>query len=191
MGTRIAVTCVLDGRSVIAVIDASGGNRLIVGASEGRAVDPNWSPDGSRLAYGVVTGPGGLIVVDRLDGSGPAVLARHDQGVPRSPIWLTGTLVAYALGSGEHAAVRVVNAFSGEPVAELRHSGLGRLIGVRRSAQDARWIESVRLRFPNNIVSPGQFIDVEPQITDAHGEPVSVGAADLTWACPMSPCWFT
>ena len=75
-----------------------------------RSVDPEWSPDGTKIAYTRGRYPGGDIWVMNADGTGAARLTagpRHDM----DPAWSRdGRWICYSSGTYEAAQLRVVRA---------------------------------------------------------------------------------
>ena len=70
----------------IVAIDANGDNRVNVSNEAGGDVDPDWSPDGSKLTWVHFYDGKGDIMVSNADGTGKVNLTNHPKE-DRSPTW--------------------------------------------------------------------------------------------------------
>ncbi len=126
---------------------------------------PEWSPDGTKIAFSRDTGNQGLIAVMNADGTGITPLTDDDGNT--CPTWSPdGTKIAYSDGPGD---IVIIDALDGTvlvtlPVGtcELSWSPLGDLIAFAR----------------------GNGIEVIAPVTGAVAQPVTTDPADAwpTWA---------
>jgi Tol biopolymer transport system component len=120
----------IGGQPAFWTIRPDGSDATKIGVDVPGSVDvPSWSPDGSRITFGVNSfdaphpeGGNWDVYVANADGSAPTRLTNDH--VDHSPVWSPdGKLIAYVFGSGDDQQIRVMNA-DGSNTRELT-SGRG------------------------------------------------------------------
>jgi TolB protein len=93
-------------------MNADGTNQIVLGSG----YTPDWSPDGTKIAYGGMSVPGGGIVVMNADGSNPIPLTSNTEAnSDNEPAWSPdGSKIAFTrntgTGSSSTSQIFVMNA---------------------------------------------------------------------------------
>ena len=177
----VACTQELSGARQIVVLSLRGGAPRQVTASEKDVSDPQWSPDGRRLAY--VRGDE-IRVVD-LDGARDVLVASHPAGVSM-PRWSPdGGRIAFRSRRRGWSQVHVVAApvpRRGRPAREPRLPEPRAITAIGFDVEDFEWsadgstIAVATFRAPDFAVSELHLVDV------GSGEEVRIAGGDGEWA---------
>lgn len=107
---RLAYDSYIGSNFEIAAIDADGSNWLNVSNEAGGDLDPDWSPDGSKLAWVHFYDGKGDIMVSNADGTGKVNLTNHAKE-DRAPAWSPdGTKIAFSSFRSDRWEVYVMDA---------------------------------------------------------------------------------
>jgi hypothetical protein len=180
-GDRIAFTSLVEGRWHVLTIrpDGTGLDDLTDDLSEGQsAIDPAWSPDGSRIVYAVDgdAASQGLMIMNS-DGSGKRYLTVGSQDL--DPAWL-GDIVAFMRRDETSGATDLwrVSVSGFGPLMRLTHTGRAHSPAF---APDHLWIVYVEGagQGPGALMAIRPFgEEVRPIFIPAAGE---VGMLDPVW----------
>jgi TolB protein len=115
----------LHGQAEIFVMAPDGSNQTRLTYRRGWDEGPEWSPDGSRIAFdktdSALSEPANGIFVMMADGSGLTRLTRNRPGSDRAPTWSPdGTQIAFAAIRGDESDIYVVDA-DGSNLMQLTH----------------------------------------------------------------------
>lgn len=178
-GTRLAVTSGAAGATEIYVVDFDGANAANLSRHPRGDRDPAWSPDRERLAF----------VSDR-DGAADLYTIRPDgtdlrqitvtAGEERGPVWLSPSLIAFVTRRGDASDLWLADTFTGALRQVTTRGDIGAIVGVRDAPR--RWIETVAITPRGDVVSPGQYVDLDIEATDASGEPATADGLPLRWS---------
>ena len=151
----------------IVVVDATGGGRhVLTNRTDGRAVEPAWSPDGDGIAYVRLRRRAAAVFVVAAEGGAPRRLTRDFRVSKESEPWLgqpvwspDGKRIAFAAPGGMYVAA---------PSGSLRR------IGRAPTAGDGRpqWLANGLLAYCHGYSGRGVLVD------PASGRTTEVGRAD-------------
>jgi Tol biopolymer transport system component len=115
----------LHGQAEIYVMAPDGSNQTRLTYRRGWDEAPEWSPDGSRIAFdetnSALSDPANGIFVMMADGSGLTRLTRNRTGSDQAPTWSPdGTQIAFAAIRGDESDIYVVDA-DGSNLTQLTH----------------------------------------------------------------------
>ena len=108
---RIAFTSLRDGNPEIYVMDADGGNQENLTNHPAYDLEPDWSPDGTKIAF--ISGrDGGRFQIHVMDADGKNVIRITDgQGTKRHPNWSPdGGKIAFSVDDTEEDYIAVMGA---------------------------------------------------------------------------------
>lgn len=119
--TRIAYINKMNGRYVLQVADADGGNPQTMLSGVEPIISPAWSPDGSSLAYVSFEKKKPIIYIQSLMTGQRIVLANY-KGNNSAPAWSPdGKRLAIVLTHGANSQIYVINS-DGTGLQQLSHS---------------------------------------------------------------------
>jgi dipeptidyl aminopeptidase/acylaminoacyl peptidase len=177
----VAMTQELSGARQIVLLPLRGGSPIQVTASEKDVSDPQWSPDGRRLAY---VRSDEIRAVDA-DGGRDVLVATHPSGVSM-PRWSPdGRTIAFRSRRRGWTQVHLVDApvpRRGRPAREPRPAEPRAITAVGYDVEDFEWsadgrtIALATFRAPDFALSELHLVDV------ATGEERRIAGGDGEWA---------
>ena len=120
-GTEIVFRSDRDGNSRIYKMDADGSNQVDLSQDSFSSRYPNWSPDGSLIAYSSTASPGGIFVMNAVDGSGKTNLISGTINI--DPHWSPdGSKIVYEFSSGGNEEIHIADS-DGQNQINLTNNG--------------------------------------------------------------------
>ncbi|MEO5940094.1 MAG: hypothetical protein ABIZ72_04070, partial [Candidatus Limnocylindrales bacterium] len=177
----VALTQEIGGARQIAVVSFRGGTPVQVTASEKDVADPQWSPDGRRLAY---TRGEEIRVVDS-DGGRDVLVFGHPAGVSMARWSPDGQRIAFTSRRRGWTQVHVVDApvpRRGRPARDPRPPEPRTLTAIGYDVEDFEWsadgatIAVTTFRAPDFAVSEIHLVDV------ATGTDTRIAGGGKEWA---------
>jgi WD40 repeat protein/fibronectin type III domain protein len=119
--SQIAFVDTSSGNSDISIVNSNGTGATRLSTDPASDTDPDWSPDGTRLAFRSDRDGGDEIYIMNADGSSPERLT-HAAGGNAQPAWSPdGTKIAFTSHRDGNGEIYVMNADGSDPVNITNH----------------------------------------------------------------------
>lgn len=183
-GTRIAFAAVEGQSERVFVVNTDGSDLLAVSLADETAGEPAWSPSGGHLAFAMGRPGDRAIYLVHPDGTGLERVT-SPVGDARTPIWLSASDLAFFWERVGTPELRLIDLRSGRDRGLTADPALVAAMPNRLdlSGEDGGgWIESLRITPRMELVTPGQYVSLEVEASDAEGRSHSTRRAPIHWS---------